>query len=136
MNTRIKNYIEQNIQLLENDIVKFIMSMPGPIEDQAELYFTLQDADVVLPDIVKHMIGILYVYNRYSSYSYKLEQQLENILGDNGASEDDSGEYGFLTGMSELQLNKTFQAFKNIVKAMIADDEYYICPETLRLFEL
>ena len=136
MNNQIKNYIEQNIQLLENDIVKFVMSMPGQIENQVELYFNLQDANVTLPDVVKYMTGILYVYDRYSIYSYNIQQQLENILKDNGAREDDSGEYGFLTGMSELQLNKTFQAFKNIVKSMITDDEYYINPELLRLFDL
>ena len=112
MNNKIKNYIEQNIQLLENDIVTFVMSMPGQVENQVELYFTLQDADVTLPDVVKYMTGILYVYDRYSSYSYNIQQQLENILVDNGASEDDSGEYGFLTGMSELQLKKHFKRLR------------------------
>ena len=133
MNTHIKRYIEQNIELLEEDIVKFVMLLPVGFEKTDELYFMLKTAGVDIPDKLTHMVGILDVYNRYHSYSYNIGEQLEIILENNGASEDDSGPYGFLTGMSESQLQDVFVAFKDVIRDMMLED-YYIYPETKQLF--
>ena len=136
MNTHIKRYIEQNMELLEEDIVKFVMLFPGGAERTDELYFMLKTAGVDIPDKLTHMVGILDVYNRYSRYSYNIEEQLEKILDDNGAAEDDSGQYGFLTGMSESQLHNVFVAFTDVMRDMIDGEDYYIYPETEQLFNL
>ena len=136
MNERVKEYIEQNIDLLETDIVKFVMTIPGSIDRTKELYFALLDANIDIPDIVTYMVAIFDAYNRYTPYSYKISTAFENILEDNGASEDDSGPYGFLTGMSESQLHEVFVGFKDVIKDMMLDDGYYICPETKKLFNL
>ena len=136
MTTHIKHYIEQNMELLEEDIVKFVMLLPGGAEETAELYFMLKTAGVDTPDKLTHMVGILDVYNRYYPYSYNIAEQLENILEDNGAAEDDSGQYGFLTGMSDDNLRKAFNSFKDVLKNMIEDEDYYIYPETLQIFNM
>lgn len=133
MNTHIRNYIEQNMQLLEEDIVKFVMLLPGGSDQTDELYFMLKTAGVDTPDKLTHMVGILDVYSRYSD---SFGKQLENILIDNGANQDDSGEYGFLTGMSDENLTKTFNSFKDVLKNMIDDEDYYIYPETLQIFNM
>ena len=135
MDTHMKRYIEQNTELLEEDVVEFVMLLPGSVEKTAELYFMLKTAGIDIPDKLTHMVGILDVYNRYYHYSYNIGEQLENILEDNGADEDDSGQYGFLTGMSESQLHDVFVAFKDVIKEMMLDD-YYIYPETKQLFNL
>ena len=136
MNTHIKRYIEQNMELLEEDIVKFVMLLPGGFEKTDELYFMLKTAGVDIPDKLTHMVGILDVYNRYYGYSYNIGEQLEDILEDNEASEDDSGQYGFLTGMSDENLRKAFNSFKDVLKNMIGDEDYYIYPETLQIFNM
>ena len=135
MNQQLKEYIEQNIDLLETDIVKFVMTIPGSIDRTEELYFALLNANIDIPVIVTYMVAILNAYNRYSPYSYNISTTFENILEDNGASEDDSGPYGFLTGMSESQIHEVFVAFKDVIKDMMSDD-YYIYPETEKLFNL
>ena len=113
MTPHIKDYIERNKFLLEEDIVKFVMLLPGPIENTEELYFMLKNARINIPHELTYMVAILDIYNRCS---YTIREQLENILIANGANDDDSGEYGFLTGMSEEQLRKTYDSFKQIFK--------------------
>ena len=79
--------------------------------------YTLESLDDLRDEVVK-----LYEI----AYDICDENMVEGILLDNGAREDDAGEYGFLTGVSKSQLQSMIQELTNLINRVQGEEVYSI----------